>query len=98
MEHHFPRLSEKDRISLEDVHYGPISPGESELKLLVDVKGKDVSEIGCGGGQNTIVLNKWGGRSVGRKDSRTRTILYQQYGRGWKEKDSISLGRFRQKL
>jgi len=56
---------EKTRISLEDVHYGPISPGESELKLLGNVEGKDVLEIGCGGGQNSIVLAKWGARSVG---------------------------------
>jgi len=56
---------EKTRISLEDVHYGPISPGESELKLLGDVKGKDILEVGCGGGQNTIVLAKWSARSVG---------------------------------
>jgi SAM-dependent methyltransferase len=55
----------KTRISLEDVHYGPISPGELELKLLGDVKGKDVLEIGCGGGQNAIVLARWGARSVG---------------------------------
>jgi SAM-dependent methyltransferase len=55
----------KARISLEDVHYGPISAGESELKLLGNVKGKDVLEIGCGGGQNAIVLSKWGARSVG---------------------------------
>ncbi len=55
----------KTRISLEDVHYGPISPGELELKLLGDVRGKDTLEIGCGGGQNTIVLAKWGARSVG---------------------------------
>ena len=56
---------EKTKISVEDVHYGPISSGESELKLLGDVKGKDVLEIGCGGGQNAIVLRKWGARSVG---------------------------------
>lgn len=53
------------RISLDDVHYGPISPGESELNLLGDVKGKDVLEIGCGGGQNAIVLAKWGAKSIG---------------------------------
>jgi len=53
------------RISLDDVHYGPISPGETELKLLGDVKSKDVLEIGCGGGQNAIVLSKWGAMSVG---------------------------------
>lgn len=53
------------RISLEDIHYGPISPGESELRLLGDVKGKNVLEIGCGGGQNAIVLAKWGSRPIG---------------------------------
>jgi ubiquinone/menaquinone biosynthesis C-methylase UbiE len=56
---------EKTRISLEDVHYGPISAGESELKLLGNVKGKNALEIGCGGGQNAIVLAKWGAKSVG---------------------------------
>jgi SAM-dependent methyltransferase len=56
---------EKTSISLEDVHYGPISPGESDLKLLGNVRGKDVLEIGCGGGQNAIVLKKWGANSVG---------------------------------
>lgn len=56
---------EKTLISLEDVHYGPISPGESELKLLGNVKDKDILEIGCGGRQNAIVLSKWGARSVG---------------------------------
>lgn len=53
------------RISLNDVHYGPISPGETELKLLGAVERKDSLEIGCGGGQNAIVLAKWGARSVG---------------------------------
>ncbi len=56
---------EKTRISTEDVHYGPISPGESELKLLGNVEGKNSLEIGCGGGQNAIVLAKWGTTSVG---------------------------------
>jgi hypothetical protein len=35
----------KTDISLKDVHYGPISPGEVDLKLLGNVKGKDVLEI-----------------------------------------------------
>jgi len=55
----------KTAISLEDVHYGPISPGESELKILGNVKGKHILEIGCGGGQNSIVLAKWGAKPVG---------------------------------
>jgi ubiquinone/menaquinone biosynthesis C-methylase UbiE len=56
---------QKTKISLKDVHYGPISAGERKLKLLGSVRNKDVLEIGCGGGQNAIVLAKWGARSVG---------------------------------
>ncbi len=52
-------------ISLTNVHYGPIAPGENELGLLGDVKGKNVLELGCGGGQNAIVLAKWGANVVG---------------------------------
>jgi len=44
------------RISTDDVHYGPMAPGERELGLLGDVTGKRVIEIGCGGGQNSIAL------------------------------------------
>ncbi|MDH5447956.1 MAG: methyltransferase domain-containing protein [Candidatus Bathyarchaeota archaeon] len=78
------------RISLVDVHYGPISPGETELKLLGDVEGKDILEVGCGGGQNAIVLAKWGARSVGldiseeqikyaRRLARKHTVRVQFY-------------------
>ena len=55
----------KVTISLEDVHYGPISPGERELGLLGDVSGRRVLELGCGGGQNSIVLSKWGAHVTG---------------------------------
>jgi ubiquinone/menaquinone biosynthesis C-methylase UbiE len=47
------------------VHYGPLSPGETELQLLGPVANKDVLEVGCGGGQNAVVLAKWGARSAG---------------------------------
>ncbi|MHA2246196.1 MAG: class I SAM-dependent methyltransferase [Candidatus Hodarchaeales archaeon] len=53
------------RISLDNVHYGPVAPGERELVLLGDVKGKKVLELGCGGGQNSIVLTKWGAEVIG---------------------------------
>ena len=51
-------------ISLENVHYNPYGPGERELGIIGDVKGLDVLEVGCGGGQNSIVLAKWGAKSV----------------------------------
>jgi ubiquinone/menaquinone biosynthesis C-methylase UbiE len=79
---------EKTRISLEDVHYGPISPGESELKLLGNVKGKDVLEIGCGGGQNAIVLSKWGANSVGFDISEEQIMYAKKLAR--KEKAAVS--------
>jgi SAM-dependent methyltransferase len=53
------------RISTDDIHYGPLAPGERELRLLGDVSGKRVIEIGCGGGQNAIALTRWGATCVG---------------------------------
>lgn len=53
------------RISTEDVHYGPLAPGERELGLLGEVRGKRILEVGCGGGQNSIVMTKWGAVCTG---------------------------------
>ena len=53
------------RISTDDVHYSPLAPGERELGLLGNVAGKRVVEIGCGGGQNSIALAKWGATCAG---------------------------------
>ena len=55
----------RTQIALDDVHYGPISPGERDLHLLGDVAGQRILEIGCGGGQNAIVLAKWGAHAEG---------------------------------
>jgi ubiquinone/menaquinone biosynthesis C-methylase UbiE len=55
----------RTRISTDDVHYGPLAPGERELGLLGDVAGKRVLEIGCGGGQNAIALAKQGAICTG---------------------------------
>jgi ubiquinone/menaquinone biosynthesis C-methylase UbiE len=83
---------EKTRISLEDVHYGPISLGESELKLLGDVKSKDILEIGCGGGQNTIVLAKWGARSTGLDISEEQLNCARSLARKQRVKVQFHLG------
>lgn len=48
------------RISTTDVHYGPLAAGERELGLLGDVAGLRILEVGCGGGQNSLVLASWG--------------------------------------
>jgi len=52
------------RISLNNFHYNPYGPGDNELGIIGDVTGLDVLDIGCGGGQNSIVLSKHGAKSV----------------------------------
>lgn len=52
------------RISLTNYHYNAYGPGDNELGIIGDVTGLDVLEVGCGGGQNSIVLARKGARSV----------------------------------
>jgi SAM-dependent methyltransferase len=47
-------------ISVDDVHYGPLGPGERELGLLDEVRGSRVLELACGAAQNSIALAKQG--------------------------------------
>ena len=79
-EESWDRLSEfyqaHKKISLENVHYGPFGPGEQELRVIGDVKGLDVLELGCGGGQNSIVLAKWGAKSVTALDQSEKQLEY----------------------
>ncbi|KYK28908.1 MAG: hypothetical protein AYK19_20475 [Theionarchaea archaeon DG-70-1] len=60
------------QISTYDVHYGPLTYGEKKLKLIGDVKRKRVLEIGCGGGQNTIALARWGADVFGADPSQNQ--------------------------
>lgn len=64
------------RISLENVHYGAYSPGEKQLRIIGDVSGLDILEIGCGGGQNSIVLKKQGANSVVGIDRSENQLKY----------------------
>jgi ubiquinone/menaquinone biosynthesis C-methylase UbiE len=48
-----------------DIHYGPGSPNEDELKLLGELAGKRVLELGCGGGQCTVAFALRGARATG---------------------------------
>ncbi len=53
------------RISVSDFHYGPLLPGDSELKLLPEnMDGLRALEIGCGAGQNSIFLASKGANCV----------------------------------
>jgi ubiquinone/menaquinone biosynthesis C-methylase UbiE len=50
------------RISDKIIHYGPLCPGEDNLKLLGYLRGKKVLDLGCGAGQNAIALARQGAR------------------------------------
>ncbi|MHA1993067.1 MAG: class I SAM-dependent methyltransferase [Candidatus Hodarchaeales archaeon] len=65
-------------ISLTDIHYAPYSPGEKELKVIGEVKGLDVIELGCGGGQIAIVLSKLGAKTVTALDISEQQLQHAQ--------------------
>jgi len=46
-------------------HYGPDIATEAELRLLGDLKGKRVLELGCGGAQCSIAFAKQGATAIG---------------------------------
>jgi SAM-dependent methyltransferase len=46
-------------------HYGPDIPNEADLRLLGDLKGKRVLELGCGGAQCSIAFAKQGATAIG---------------------------------
>lgn len=48
-----------------DIHYGPGASNEKELKLLGNLKGKTILEIGCGGAQCGIAMVKKGAKVTG---------------------------------
>jgi ubiquinone/menaquinone biosynthesis C-methylase UbiE len=43
-----------------DIHYGSGSPNEKHLKLMGNIRGKHILEIGCGGAQCGIAMAKQG--------------------------------------
>jgi SAM-dependent methyltransferase len=46
------------------VSYGPDIPNETELRLLGDLSGKRVLELGCGGGAASIAMSKQGAHAI----------------------------------
>lgn len=47
------------------VTYGPDIPTEATFKLLGDVTGKRIVDLGCGAGRNTVALARAGARAIG---------------------------------
>jgi 2-polyprenyl-3-methyl-5-hydroxy-6-metoxy-1,4-benzoquinol methylase len=53
------------RLGTDVVHYAPDIPTEASLRLLGDVKGRRVLDLGSGGGQAAIALAKQGATVIG---------------------------------
>lgn len=47
------------------VHYGPLAPSEAHLRLLGDVRGLRILDLGCGGGQASIAFARQGAQVTG---------------------------------
>jgi SAM-dependent methyltransferase len=54
----------REATSLDAVEYGPDLPTEDELRLLGDVRGKRVLDLGCGAGENAVVLARHGAHVI----------------------------------
>ncbi|MBU3905258.1 MAG: methyltransferase domain-containing protein [Nanoarchaeota archaeon] len=53
------------KISTKTINWGVHTPYDNKLKLLTNVKGKKIIEVGCGGGQISIFLAKKGANCTG---------------------------------
>jgi ubiquinone/menaquinone biosynthesis C-methylase UbiE/ADP-ribose pyrophosphatase YjhB (NUDIX family) len=51
---------EKHKLKTDTAHYGMRMPTERDLRLLGDVRGRRVLEIGCGGGQCAVAFAREG--------------------------------------
>lgn len=69
---------QRSGIPTDDVYWGDFVATESQLRILGDINGKRILEIGCGGAQNSIALSKRGARTLGVDLSR-KQILYGKW-------------------
>lgn len=56
----------------DSVTYGPDIPGEADLRLLGDLRGKRVLELGCGSAAASIAFARAGARPIGVDSSAER--------------------------
>ena len=78
---------ERYQLPTDRLIYAPRCPDESELQLLGDVEGITAVVLGCGGGQDCIVLAKQGARVTGI-DLSDRQI---EYGRRLAEREGVEV-------
>ena len=59
------RYQRQAQITTATAHYGPDIPTEAELRLLGDLKGRRVLELGCGAAQSSIAFARSGATAIG---------------------------------
>ncbi len=55
----------KAQVGTDAAHYGPDVPTERDLRLLGELKGKKVLELGCGAAQCSIAFARAGATAIG---------------------------------
>jgi ubiquinone/menaquinone biosynthesis C-methylase UbiE/ADP-ribose pyrophosphatase YjhB (NUDIX family) len=76
---------ERYKVPTDRLTYAARCPGEDELGLIGDVRGKRVLVLGCGGGQDCIALAKQGAQVVGI-DLSDKQI---EYGRRLSDREGV---------
>lgn len=60
------------RLGDETIHYGPDLPTDDELRLIGDVEGRRVLDLGCGVGHASVALARRGAKVIGVDPSAER--------------------------
>lgn len=72
----------RHRIPTHTAHYGPFAPTENELRLLGDVAGLRILEVGCGGGQCAVAFAKQGATVAGQDLSDVQVAFARKLAAG----------------
>jgi len=75
------------KIHTKSAHYGPYAPDENRLKLLGNVRGKKILELGCGGAQCSIAFAKQGAKVTGMDLSEQQL----EYAKKLAEKNNVKV-------
>lgn len=82
-----PYYQAEHKIPTDFVHWGPHCPNDDDLQLLGEVRGLRVLEVGCGGGQNSVVLAKQGAVVTGLDLSDAQIA----FARGLAEREGVQV-------
>ena len=74
-------------LALDVVHYGPDIPTEADLRLLGNLEGKRVLELGCGGGPIAVAMAKQGAKVIAVDES----VDQIAYARNLAEREEVKL-------